>query len=315
MNNEPSSAEGLYRGRLAPSPTGYLHVGHARTFWTAYERARDANGTLVMRVEDLDTQRSRPAFAEAAIEDLRWLGIRWQEGPDEGGPYGPYMQSQRQPFYLDAWHRLLRLGLIYPCRCSRKDLEAALAAPHERNSTEGGAAISDEDEEPIYPGTCRPGARREYSSNIALAEESAALQFDLPEGLSWRFALQEGEKVDFEDRNLGPQRYVAGRDFGDFVVWRRDGVPSYQLACVVDDAAMRITEVVRGADLLKSTARQILLNRALGYENPRWYHCPLAVDRYGIRLAKRHDSLSLRALRQRGLTPTEALSVEMLAEP
>jgi glutamyl-tRNA synthetase len=209
----------------------------------------------------------------------------------------------------------LRLGLIYPCRCSRKDLEAALAAPHERNSTDGGAAISDEDEEPIYPGTCRPGARREYSSNIALAEESAALQFDLPEGLSWRFALQEGEKVDFEDRNLGPQRYVAGRDFGDFVVWRRDGVPSYQLACVVDDAAMRITEVVRGADLLKSTARQILLNRALGYENPRWYHCPLAVDRYGIRLAKRHDSLSLRALRQRGLTPTEALSVEMLAEP
>src|SRR5580658_2170108 len=150
MSTEPSSSENVYRGRLAPSPTGYLHVGHARTFWTAYKRARDAGGTLVMRMEDLDTQRSREVYAEAAIEDLRWLGIRWQEGPDEGGPFAPYAQSRRQRFYLNAWQELRRLGLIYPCRCSRKDLEAALAAPHESTSTAGGAAIPGEDDEPIY---------------------------------------------------------------------------------------------------------------------------------------------------------------------
>ena len=119
--------------------------------------------------------------------------------------------------------------------------------------------------------------------------------------------MPDGEVIEFVDRNLGPQRFVAGVDFGDFVVWRRDGGPSYQLACVVDDAAMRITEVVRGADLLKSTARQILLNRALGFDNPAWYHCRLVVDHNGRRLAKRHDALSLRALRQRGLTPMNIL--------
>lgn len=283
-----------YRGRLAPSPTGYLHLGHARTFWTAFERARTAGGTLVMRVEDLDRERSRGEFVEAALEDLRWLGIRWQEGPDLGGPCAPYVQSQRRDVYAAAWRKLLRGGSLFPCRCSRKEIESALGAPHE--SAQAGMQSSDIDaldDEPIYPGTCRHMA----SANI-----------DSPAGIHWRFRVPDGEAVEFTDGNLGPQRFVAGRDFGDFLVWRRDGTPSYQLACVVDDAAMRITEVVRGADLLKSTARQILLNRALGFESPAWYHCGLAVDEQGRRLAKRHDSLSLRTLRERGLTPAEILS-------
>ena len=146
-----SSSPLSYRGRLAPSPTGYLHVGHARTFWTAYERARDAGGVLVMRMEDLDPDRSRAVYAEAALEDLRWLGIRWHEGPDLGGAYAPYAQSERRPNYLAAWRKLLRGGFIYPCRCSRRDLEAALSAPHEGGNQEQEPL----DDEPVYPGTCR----------------------------------------------------------------------------------------------------------------------------------------------------------------
>jgi len=305
-----------YRGRIAPSPTGYLHVGHARTFWTAWQRARDAGGALIMRLEDLDPDRSKSIYAEAAYEDLRWLGIRWQEGPDKAGPdkggtCAPYVQSRRRPVYLAAWRTLLRRGFIYPCRCSRKDLEAALSAPHERVAalgSHGGGKLDMEDDEPVYPGTCRsnPAPPRQLPGPTAEAE--------LPEGSNWRFRVPDGEVIEFVDRNLGPQRFVAGADFGDFVVWRRDGVPSYQLACVTDDAAMGITEVVRGADLLKSTARQILLNRALGYVDPAWFHCRLVVDHNGRRLAKRHDSLSLRALRQRGLTPMNILSAELPVE-
>jgi glutamyl-tRNA synthetase len=303
-----------YRGRLAPSPTGYLHVGHARTFWTAWQRARDAGGALVMRMEDLDPDRSRQAYAEAAIEDLRWLGIRWQEGPDRGGPFAPYVQSKRQAIYLAAWRKLLRRGFLFPCRCSRKDLETALGAPHERVSaaTQGSLSLGKldlMDDDPIYPGTCR-----RFQAHAPQLPGPTVSDIETPDGYNWRFRVPDGEVVEFEDRNLGRQHFVAGKDFGDFVVWRRDGVPSYQLACVADDAAMGITEVVRGADLLKSTARQILLNRALGHANPLWYHCRLVVDHNGRRLAKRHDSLSLRALRQRGLTPMNILAAELPVE-
>ncbi len=303
-----------YRGRLAPSPTGYLHVGHARTFWTASQRAREAGGTLVMRMEDLDPDRSRQAYAEAAIEDLRWLGIRWQEGPDKGGPFAPYVQSKRRAIYLAAWRKLLRRGYLFPCRCSRKDLESAPGAPHERVSTAMQDAVSPgkldlQDDDPIYPGTCR-----HLQGRAPQLPGPTVSDIESPDGINWRFRVQDGDAVEFEDQNLGPQRFVAGEDFGDFVVWRRDGVPSYQLACVADDAAMGITEVVRGADLLKSTARQILLNRALGYDDPIWYHCRLVVDHNGRRLAKRHDSLSLRALRQRGLTPMNILAAELPVE-
>jgi glutamyl/glutaminyl-tRNA synthetase len=303
-----------YRGRLAPSPTGYLHVGHARTFWTAWQRARDAGGALVMRLEDLDPERSKSSYAEAAYDDLRWLGIRWQEGPDKGGPCAPYVQSRRRSVYLAAWRTLLRRGFLFPCRCSRKDLASALCAPHERATAQGHGAASGgkldiEDDEPIYPGTCRRSI-----GNPPQLPGPTGHQNDTPEGFNWRFRVPDGEAVEFVDRNLGPQRFVAGEDFGDFVVWRRDDVPSYQLACVADDAAMGISEVVRGADLLKSTARQILLNHALGYRDPDWFHCRLVVDHNGRRLAKRHDALSLRSLRRRGLTPMNILSAELPEE-
>ena len=310
MASTPSSPASDYRGRLAPSPTGYLHIGHARTFWTAFLHAREAGGTLAMRMEDLDPDRSRSAYADAAIEDLRWLGIRWQEGPDKGGPYAPYVQSKRRAVYLAAWRRLLRRGCLFACRCSRKDLETALGAPHERVQTgRGGGKFDTLDDEPIYPGTCR-----HLLGHAPQLPGPTVSDVETPDGNNWRFRVPDGQVIEFVDRNLGPQRFVAGVDFGDFVVWRRDGVASYQLACVVDDAAMRITEVVRGADLLKSTARQILLNRALGFENPAWYHCRLVVDHNGRRLAKRHDALSLRALRQRGLTPMNILSAELPVE-
>ena len=305
-----SSQAEIYRGRLAPSPTGLLHVGHARTFWTAYQRARDAGGTLAMRIDDLDPDRSRPEYADAAIEDLRWLGIRWQEGPGAAGtpsavsdkssgrwPFGPYFQSKRYGLYENAFRRLLRLGYLYPCRCSRKELASAASAPHE------GAPQADD--EPIYPGTCR-----HLSSEMAQLPGPTAGRLG-PEAANWRFRVTDGVAVEFTDQHLGPQRFVAGVDFGDFPVWRKDNIPSYQLACAVDDAAMQITEVVRGADLLKSTARQILLLRALGLNTPRWFHCTLIADHNGQRLAKRQDALALRTLRARGLTPMNIFSAEL----
>ena len=312
MASLPPTPTSAYRGRLAPSPTGYLHVGHARTFWTAWQRAREAGGALILRMEDLDAERSKSIYADAALEDLRWLGIRWQEGPDRGGPFGPYVQSKRRSHYLAAWRKLLRRGYLFPCRCSRKDLDAALSAPHERVTTDAQrqtGKLEPLDDEPIYPGTCR-----HLQGHAPQLPGPTTANVETPEGINWRFRVPDGAVIEFDDHNLGLQRFVAGKDFGDFVVWRRDGAPSYQLACAVDDAAMRITEVVRGADLLKSTARQILLNHALGYRNPEWFHCRLVVDHNGRRLAKRHDALSLRALRQRGLTPMNILAAELPVE-
>jgi glutamyl-tRNA synthetase len=270
-----------YRGRLAPSPTGFLHVGHARTFWIAQERVAAAGGTLVLRNEDLDPARSRPEFAAAMIEDLRWFGLLWQEGPDCGGPFAPYSQSERRDYYAQSFERLKAKGLVYPCHCSRQDVLRALQAPHAG------------DEEPIYPGTCRPALSAADLKNKANGAKPA----------NWRFRVPDNEVIEFEDGCFGKQRFVAGADFGDFVVWRHDGVPSYQLAVVADDAAMQITEVVRGADLLLSTARQLLLYRALELPPPAFYHCPLVTDGAGARLAKREAALSLRALRGQGFTP------------
>jgi glutamyl-tRNA synthetase len=268
-----------YRGRLAPSPTGLLHAGHARTFWTAQQRAEEAGGVLVLRNEDLDPSRSRPEFVEAMMEDLRWFGFRWQEGPDCGGPYAPYSQSERMDSYRAGFEKLRRAGRVYPCYCSRQDVLRALQAPHAG------------EEEPVYPGTCRP-----EKAGMRRADPASRTP-------SWRFLVPDGEGIEFEDRGCGPQRFVAGHDFGDFVVWRHDGVPSYQLAVVLDDASMRISEVVRGEDLLLSTARQWLLYCALGLETPAFYHCPLLTDAAGKRLAKREDALSLRALRLQGVGP------------
>jgi len=290
-----SSANSLhaYRGRLAPSPTGLLHLGHARTFWIAAQRAKERGGQLIFRNEDLDPQRCRSEFVEAMIEDLRWLGISWSEGPDCGGPFGPYTQSERREHYLAAWETLREQGLIYPCTCSRKDVAQSAGAPN------------DGDDEPVYSGRCRPSRSEAAQLRSRGTAEAAVSTRAQPAGVNWRFQVPDGEEICFTDLHLGPQRMMAGRDFGDFIVWRRDDVPAYQLAVVVDDAAMRISEVVRGADLLKSTARQILLCRALGISIPDYYHCDLVRDDAGVRLAKRNDALSIRQLRENGWTPEQ----------
>jgi len=267
-----------YRGRLAPSPTGLLHLGHARTFWFAAERARTAGGTLLLRNDDLDALRFKLDFVDAMIEDLRWLGFVWEE---------PMVaQSSRRARYRAALERLHAAGLIFPCTRTRRDVLDAAGAPHE-----GGA-----DDEPVYPPQFRPPA------GAALPPLEANIT------VNWRFRVPDDEEIAFDDARCGPQRAVAGRDFGDFLVWRKDDMPSYQLACAVDDAELGITEVVRGDDLIKSTFRQLLLLRALGHSAPGYYHCALMLDAAGERLAKRHDALAIRTLREQGRTPEEIIA-------
>ncbi len=289
-----SALSAPYRGRLAPSPTGHLPLGHARTFWIAAERARATGGVLVLRNDDLDSTRFRLDFVDAMLEDLKWLGLVWSEGPDLGGPCAPYNQSQRLPHYRAALEKLHAAGLIFPCTRSRRDVLDAIAAPHEGTPGAGRSTTPPTDDEPVYPKEFRPPADEPLPP---LGEKIT---------VNWRFRVPD-EEIVFIDANLGPQRAIAGRDFGDFLVWRKDDVPSYQLACAVDDAAMQITEVVRGADLVKSTFRQILLFRALNETVPQFYHCPLMTDDKGERLAKRHDALSLRTLRERGVTPNQII--------
>lgn len=255
-----------------------MHLGHARTFWFAQQRAQAAEGRLHLRNDDLDHSRCRPEFVTAYETDLRWLGLKW-ETPIQ-------TQSERLPHYLDALRRLHAAGLIYPCHRSRKEVAAAASAPHENGLND----------EPIYPSEWRP-----IPADIPTVMEEALES-------NWRFRVPDGEIITFEDNNLGVQSAVAGRDFGDFLVWRKDGIPSYQLACAVDDGAMGITEVVRGADLVKSTFRQILLLQALGYPRPDYYHAPLMTDEDGERLAKRSDAQSLATLRHQGVTPAEIIT-------
>jgi len=296
----------------------------------AQQRARSSGGALILRNEDLDRGRCKPQFVSAMFEDLRWFGFEWQEGPDCGGAFPPYSQSERREFYVAALEKLRAADVVYPCVCSRQDVLRALRAPHA------------DEEEPIYPGVCRPtkrvvwrvasgeekkpdtvSSRGTDSSRGSEADADSSRRSEAkadhappssPSTLdprpsfprtNWRFRIPDGQVISFVDANLGPQQFVAGKDFGDFVVWRHDDVPAYQLAVVVDDAAMKITEVVRGEDLLVSTARQLLIYHALGLATPEFYHCPLVTDDSGTRLAKRHDALSLRALRAKGLTPEE----------
>jgi glutamyl/glutaminyl-tRNA synthetase len=279
-----------YIGRLAPSPTGLLHLGHARTFFIAHQRARAANGVLYLRDEDLDPQRSRPEFSAAMREDLHWLGLTWD---------AELRQSDRLPLYLDALHQLLAIGLAYPCTCSRRDLAQSTHAPHEDPAAEP-------DDEPLYNNHCRPTGP---AANL--------LNSRRPRRTNYRFHIPDNHQpITFTDLHAGPQSFTPAIDFGDFLIWRKPltsdpndiGLPSYQLACVVDDALTHITEVVRGRDLLKSTARQILLQRALNYPTPNYFHCDLMRDEAGIRLAKRHDALALRTLRASGLTPAQVLA-------
>jgi glutamyl-tRNA synthetase len=228
------------------------------------------------------------------FEDLHWFGLEWKEGPDCGGPFAPYSQSERFAFYRAAFEKLRAGGFVYPCTCSRQDVLRALQAPHAG------------EDEPIYPGTCRRKKGEEWQvmsdGRHSISPHAAR---HLSPSVNWRFRVPDGESISFVDGRCGLHQFVAGKDFGDFVVWRHDDTPSYQLAVVVDDAAMQITEVVRGEDLLKSTARQLLLYLALGLVPPVFYHCPLITDESGVRLAKRHDALSLRTLRAEGRKPEE----------
>ena len=274
-----------YRGRFAPSPTGDLHLGGARTALAAWLAARAAGGAYLVRVEDLDGPRVVPGAEERILEDLRWLGLDWDEGPDVGGPHAPYRQSLRLARYDAAVERLLAGGRAFRCWCSRAEVARAAAAPH-------GPA----DDGPRYPGTCR------------------ALPTPPPDELRYRrrpsvrLYVEPGE-VTFVDGVHGGSAQDVAAAVGDFVIRRADGIPAYQLAVVVDDAAMGITDVVRGDDLLGSTARQLLLYRALGAAPPRFAHVPLVLGPDGARLSKRHGAIGVRALRDRGRSAAQVVGL------
>ena len=264
-------------GRLAPSPTGAQHVGNARTYLIAWLSARAQGGKVVLRIEDIDSPRVKAGAAEQACEDLRWLGLDWDDGH--------VVQTERLAIYEQALERLKTSELVYPCTCTRTDVERAASAPHP------------EHEGPVYPGTC--------AGRSALDAAKIGAQ-----PYCWRMRVGD-EPVDFDDGFLGPTTLDLRQVGGDFVVWKMTGTPAYQLAVVVDDAAQGVTEVIRGDDLIPSTPRQILLYRALDCTPPRFTHVPLVVGSDGRRLAKRHGDTRLSALRQAGVT-AQAL-VGMLA--
>ncbi len=272
------------RGRYAPSPTGTLHLGNLRTALLAWLFARHAGGGFILRMEDLDRPRVRPGAAERQLDDLRWLGLDWDEGPDVGGALGPYVQSARAALYDAALARLCERGLLYPCYCTRAELARLASAPHAG------------DEPPRYPGTCRTltaRQRREY--------ETAGRR------PAWRFRSPD-RPIRFHDEIAGDVVQDVGTAVGDFVVRRSDGVVAYQLAVVVDDALMGVSQIVRGGDLLLSTPRQLTLYDALGYPRPKAYaHVPIALDAAGERMAKRDASAGLSALRARGVRPARVV--------
>ena len=272
-------------GRLAPSPTGGLHVGHARTFLLAWLASRSRGGKVILRIEDIDASRVRPGATEDAMADLRWLGLDWDEGPDVGGPHAPYLQSSRRARYEETLAILKAKERVYPCTCSRAEIARAASAPHAG------------EEGPPYPGTC---AHRRASDADSLAGRP----------YSWRFRVPPG-RVGWDDLVRGE---IAGEprvEGGDFVVGRSSGEPAYQLAVVCDDAAMKVNQVIRGDDLIASTPRQILLYEALGWAEPRFGHVPLVEDASGRRLAKRDGSIKLATLREQGADPRNL--VDMLA--
>jgi glutamyl-tRNA synthetase len=284
----------LPRGRYAPSPTGFLHLGNARTALAAWLHTRSGGGEFVLRIEDLDSQRSKPEFIKANIAELRWLGLDWDEGPDVGGKYAPYLQSQRFELYQIALETLQYNGHLFECYLSRKDLQEVSSAPHEKMSLYG---------------------ERERKSNEQIKNQkqqegkTPSLRFRVPD-----------KTIRLEDSICGLQLFSALHEVGDFVVKRADGEWAYQLAVVVDDIAMNITEVMRGEDLLKSTVAQLLLYEALGATPPTFAHVPLLADETGSRMSKRKGSLTLTSLKESGVKPERlvgllAFSLGLLAEP
>lgn len=296
------------RGRWAPSPSGLLHVGSARTALAAWASARAAGGSFLWRLEDLDPPRVVPGAGEAALEDLAWLGLDWDEGPDRGGPVGPYAQSERFGLYDEALERLAAAGRLFPCRRSRRDLQALATAPH------GAPGL------PPYPASFRP-ERLEPGWFEALRGAAAGTGGI---GAALRFRV-DPETVTFTDRLQGEITEDVAARVGDFVLQRRDGLFAYQLAVVVDDLVMGVTEVVRATDLLASTGRQIQLGRALleaGFEGPRptYGHVPMVLTPEGEKLSKRDGALTLRHLRRAGIAPEQltgylAASLGLLEAP
>jgi len=261
-------------GRLAPSPTGALHLGNARSFLLAWLDARARGGRVLLRIEDLDGPRVKKGAAAGVQEDLAWLGLDWDEGP--------LFQKERLPVYQEALEDLIAAGRAYPCTCTRRDVETAASAPHPG------------EEGPRYPGTCRGRFRDAKEARRASGREPC-----------WRFAVPEASRIAWRDRLRGPCAFQVARELGDFVLWKKDGLPAYQLAVVVDDAEQGVTEVVRGDDLLPSTARQLLLYEALHLAPPSFAHVPLVVGPDGLRLAKRHGDTTLRRFRAMGAAPEE----------
>jgi len=253
-------AKQAYRGRLAPTPSGFLHQGHVRTFHTAWDRARSFGGALVFRMDDLDSSRCTEEYAQACIEDMQGMGLDWDEGADKGGFFGPYNQSQRTEFYLNALGALHEMGCIYPCLKTRREISAA-------------GILDSSGKEYLYPEYFRP----DYNEK---------LPDDFPGNYNWRFRTNWGDEVGFTDIKKAEQSFLVGKELSDFLVWRKDGVAAYELATVVDDHLMQITEVVRGEDLLVSSARQCLLFDALGWVRPTFYHCGLMRDKDGNKLSK-----------------------------
>ena len=266
------------RGRFAPSPSGRMHLGNAWTALLAWLDIRKMNGTMVLRMEDLDPDRSRPEYAAGLIEDLRWLGLDWDEGPDTGGLFRPYCQSERTALYQKVFNKLDRAGLVYPCFCSRAELRSAASAPH-----------AGETEVP-YNGRC-----------AAMNPTVAAQLRQQGRRPSYRLRVDDA-RVEYVDAVYGAQSQELRQVCGDFVIRRSDGVFAYQLAVVADDASMQINRVLRGADLLASTPRQIYLWRLLGEQPPTFLHVPLLVGGDGGRLSKRHGSLAIAALREGGVS-------------
>lgn len=267
-------------GRFAPSPSGRMHLGNLFCSLLAWLSAKSAGGRVVLRIEDLDPLRCPRAYADEIERDLAWLGLVWDEGGSRGGPRGPYYQQERTALYAKACGLLAGRGLAYPCFCSRAQLHAA-SAPHR------------EDGAPVYPGTCRALTEAERAERAKT--RPPALRLIVP-----------NETVAFTDGHLGRYAENLARDCGDFILRRSDGVHAYQLAVVLDDAAMGVTQVVRGADLLSSTPRQIYLYRLLGLPAPRFYHLPLLTDAEGRRLSKRDGDVSLETLRQK-YTPEQVV--------
>lgn len=264
-------------GRLAPSPTGALHVGNARTFLVAWLSLRSRHGRVLMRIEDIDSPRVKREAIQETLDDLRWLGLDWDAGPDLPGKEGPFVQSERLERYAQALSDLIARELVYPCDCTRRDIQEAASAPHW------------EHEGPIYPGRC--------ASRAAVDAERLA-----PGSFAWRFRVPDSVFV-YDDRLRGYQQCSIQRELGDFVIAKKDGTPAYQLAVVVDDHAMDVDEVVRGDDLAASTFRQLALYSAWGWDPPEFAHVPLVIGPDGHRLAKRHGDTRLSKLRQANISP------------